>query len=157
MFRKKLSRRFRQWNTPSDASMLSTDTDRTDITARTNFTALTTSTRGTSYTTDTNPAEIGGIGRANITDSQADSVDVYREKVKSEDLRDLRELIRRRYALDVEIWEKKDIIYGSRPKVKELMDKSDAMLKQIEDIVRKLDSRDCFESDIEYKKALKIK
>jgi hypothetical protein len=82
---------------------------------------------------------------------------IVRSRIKPEKLRDLRELIRKRYALDVEIWEKKDIVYGSRSVVQELMDRSDATLREIEDIILDFDSRECFDSEMDHRKFQRIK
>jgi hypothetical protein len=73
------------------------------------------------------------------------------------ELRDLKELIRRRYALDVEIWEMRDVYECGRPKVREKMAKADATLKQIHNIVLEMNNPDLFEDPKDYKKLQTIK
>jgi DNA repair exonuclease SbcCD ATPase subunit len=54
-------------------------------------------------------------------------------------LRELRELIRTRYALDVEIWGLRMVRRPDRPIVEEMMEKSDAALLEIKKIVQAWD------------------
>ena len=56
-----------------------------------------------------------------------------------ETLRNLRELIRRKYALDVEIWEDRDIRKPLRYVVEEKMEKADALLHEILSVVKAWD------------------
>ena len=56
-----------------------------------------------------------------------------------ETLRNLRELIRRKYALDVEIWENRDIRKPLRYVIEEKMEKADALLHEILSVVKAWD------------------
>src|ERR1700744_4775210 len=107
-------------NSHSNTSIIYTSTDSTGLTTRTNSTAKTISTAKTPATAATTPLERGRTNEVEPSNLPTQYLGhEYREKVKSEELRHLRELIRRRYALDVQIWEKKDIVYGSRSVVQE--------------------------------------
>lgn len=72
-------------------------------------------------------------------------------------MRNLRELIRRRYALDLEIWNKRKVRNRDRPKVEEMMVRADALLAQIRATVDSMDSREYFTTDDDYKKFKQIK
>jgi hypothetical protein len=54
-------------------------------------------------------------------------------------LRELRELIRTRYALDVEIWDLRMVRRPDRPIVEEMMEKSDSALLEIKKIIQAWD------------------
>ncbi|KAF2792511.1 hypothetical protein K505DRAFT_326094 [Melanomma pulvis-pyrius CBS 109.77] len=79
------------------------------------------------------------------------------QKATKEEIRDLRELIRYRYALDVEIWNLRDVQDFNRDVVREKMRKSTAALGKIKRIVDNLDDRSYFSSDAEYEKLRQIK
>jgi len=59
--------------------------------------------------------------------------------VSPETLRELRELIRKRYELDVEIWSLRKVRKPDRPVVEEMMERSDAALGEIMNIVQAWD------------------
>jgi len=93
------------------------------------------------------PAAHGDLPRARIKNQLA----------TKEELRDLRELIRYRYALDVEIWNLRDVQEYNREVVREKMKKSTAALHKIRRIVDSLDNRSYFSSDVEHEKLKQIK
>jgi hypothetical protein len=68
------------------------------------------------------------------------------EKVKAEEIRELCELVRKRFSLDVEIWNLRYAKERDRNKVKEKIDKADAALAKIRRILASWDRRDLFES-----------
>jgi hypothetical protein len=68
------------------------------------------------------------------------------QKVKPEEIRDLGELIRKRYELDVEIWGLRQVKPRDRPIVEEKMRRSDAILKQIYRTIHNWNTPDAFES-----------
>lgn len=79
------------------------------------------------------------------------------EKIKPEEMRNLRELIRQRYAVDLEIWNMRKVRNRDRPKVEEMMVRADALLAQIRATVNSMDDREYFANDEEYKKFKQIK
>lgn len=79
------------------------------------------------------------------------------QKVIPEELRELRELIRHRYALDIEIWTLRNVRPRDRPVVEEKMRRADAALKKIRRIVLSLDSQEFFTSPKDYSKFQEIK
>ena len=79
------------------------------------------------------------------------------QRVSADELRDLRELIRHRYALDVYIWSKRYVKDFSRPEVEEKMRQADAALDSIKRRVTAWDRRELFASDLEYHKFCEIK
>ncbi|OCK87387.1 uncharacterized protein K441DRAFT_701265 [Cenococcum geophilum 1.58] len=79
------------------------------------------------------------------------------QKVTVEEFRELRELIRYRYALDVEIWGLRDVKPYSRDAVEERMRKADAALAKIQRTVNNLDKREFFSSHADYERLKEIK
>jgi hypothetical protein len=79
------------------------------------------------------------------------------QKVTAEELRELRELIRHRYTLDVYIWGKRNVKPFSRPEVEEKMRQADAALDGIQRRVKAWDRKELFASDTEYRKFAEIK
>lgn len=79
------------------------------------------------------------------------------QKVKPEELRHVRELMRRRYALDLELWELRnagDYDYEVHtPK----LEKADALLMRIQTIVFSMDHRDYFNNDSEWERFGELK
>jgi len=71
-------------------------------------------------------------------------------KVTAEEIRELRELVRQRYALDVRIWGLRDVLPATRPAVMRDMIKADALLVRIESLVKNMDKREYFENDRQY-------
>jgi hypothetical protein len=71
-------------------------------------------------------------------------------KVSPAELRDLNELIRQRYTLDIEIWGKRHCMPRDRPLVVERMIRADAALSKILGIVRAWDTPDVWESEADY-------
>ncbi|KAI9773909.1 MAG: hypothetical protein M1840_006135 [Geoglossum simile] len=78
-------------------------------------------------------------------------------KVKPKEIRDLRDLIRKRYELDVEIWDLRFVRPCDRHIVEDKMRRSDAALQKIRRIIRAWDSRDAFESLDDWEKLQEIK
>lgn len=68
-------------------------------------------------------------------------------KVQPEDIRNLCELIRQRYALDVEIWDLRHVKRRDRHLVEDKMRRSDAMLRKIYRTVCEWDNPKAFESE----------
>lgn len=79
------------------------------------------------------------------------------EKVTPEQLRDLRNLICYRYALDIEIWQLRDVQEYDRDIVREKMRKARAALRKIILTVESLDDRSYFSSEAEYSRFQQIK
>lgn len=71
-------------------------------------------------------------------------------KVSAFEIRSLNELIRKRYALDVEIWNKRHCASRDRKILLEKMTQSDATLVKIMNTIRKWDNRDVWESNEDY-------
>ncbi|KAF2188026.1 hypothetical protein K469DRAFT_628283 [Zopfia rhizophila CBS 207.26] len=85
---------------------------------------------------------------------------IYRakgKKVTAEELRDLRDLIRTRYALDVEIWNLRHVKAFNRQKVHDKMRRADAALAKIERTVLSMDHIEFFEDPADYRKLQDIK
>jgi len=80
-----------------------------------------------------------------------------RGKVTTKELFQLRELMRQRYALDLQIWDLRKARPGDRKIVEEKMKKADALLAQIRALVLSMDHRDYFKSDVEYRKLKEIR
>ncbi|PVH79234.1 hypothetical protein DL98DRAFT_632906 [Cadophora sp. DSE1049] len=72
------------------------------------------------------------------------------QKVTALQIRGLNELIRKRYALDVEIWNKRHCASRDRKILLEKMRQSDATLVKIMSTVRMWDTRDVWESNADY-------
>ncbi|KAF2650704.1 hypothetical protein K491DRAFT_697044 [Lophiostoma macrostomum CBS 122681] len=79
------------------------------------------------------------------------------QKVTAEELRELRELIRHKYKLDVYIWGKRNVKEFSRPEVEEKMRQADAALDAIQNRVEGWDKNELFGSDTEYRKFVEVK
>ena len=79
------------------------------------------------------------------------------EKVTSEELRNLHELLHQRYALDLEIWRVRKVAIHNMPLVEDRMKKADALLVQIRAMVLSMDHPDRFRTDAEYQKLTEIK
>lgn len=79
------------------------------------------------------------------------------QRITAEQIRELREHIRHRYALDIEIWRQRNIKEFKRNKLKENMRRSDAALEQIRKTLHDWDRREYFASDVEYRKFVEIK
>jgi hypothetical protein len=78
-------------------------------------------------------------------------------KVQPEEIRNLRELIRKRYALDVEIWDLRHVKPRDRHVVEDMMRRSDATLRKIYRTVCEWDSPNAFESQEDWAKLQDIK
>ena len=78
-------------------------------------------------------------------------------KVRPEELRELRELIRQRYALDLEIWGYRKVANNNRKFVQVKMERADAILDWIKLIISNMDRQDNFSNEEEYKKFEEIK
>jgi hypothetical protein len=68
------------------------------------------------------------------------------EKIKAEEIRELCDLVRKRFALDVEIWNLRYAKERDRDRVREKIDKADATLAKIRRTLASWDRRDMFES-----------
>ncbi|QDS73017.1 hypothetical protein FKW77_009130 [Venturia effusa] len=79
------------------------------------------------------------------------------EKIESKEIRDLCELVRKRYALDIEIWSLRDARNRDRGEVKALMVKVDAALARIRRTLDSWDRPDLFDSDSDWVKMQDIK
>src|SRR5438309_778197 len=64
--------------------------------------------------------------------------------ITAENIRELRELIRHKYALDIEIWKQRDVKEYSRDHCNENMRKSDAALITIKRTVQDWDRKEYF-------------
>ena len=79
------------------------------------------------------------------------------QKVSALEIRDLNELIRKRYALDIEIWSKRDCRPRDRKVVEDKMRRSDAALLKIMAIVEIWDKPDVWESQEDWRKMTNIR
>ncbi|KAH7419503.1 hypothetical protein BKA64DRAFT_650980 [Cadophora sp. MPI-SDFR-AT-0126] len=79
------------------------------------------------------------------------------KKVTPFQIRDLNELIRKRYALDVEIWNKRHCAPRDRKILLEKMRQSDAALVKIMSTVRLWDTRDVWDSNADYHRLKNIR
>lgn len=79
------------------------------------------------------------------------------EKVSSLDIRELNDLIRKRYALDIEIWADRDCMPCDRDLVKANMIRSDAVLEKIKTTVQLWNNCLLWESMSDWEKLQKIK
>jgi len=77
--------------------------------------------------------------------------------VQPEEIRNLGELIRKRYELDIEIWGLRDVGRRDRPIVEDLMRRSDAILSKIQRTIGGWDSPNAFESEADWDKMKEIK
>ncbi|KAH0558445.1 hypothetical protein GP486_004891 [Trichoglossum hirsutum] len=78
-------------------------------------------------------------------------------KITPEEVRDLGNLIRKRYELDVEIWGLRHVRPRDRPIVEDKMRRSDAILEKIRRTVDTWDRADVFESSGDWNKLQDIK
>lgn len=78
-------------------------------------------------------------------------------KVQPEDIRNLRELIRKRYALDIEIWDLRHVRLRDQYVVEDLMRRSDATLQKIYRTVCEWASPLAFDSQDDWAKMQEIK
>ncbi|KAF2630094.1 hypothetical protein BU25DRAFT_265504 [Macroventuria anomochaeta] len=79
------------------------------------------------------------------------------QKITAQQIRELRELIRYRYSLDIEIWRQRGVKEYKRDKLKENMIKSDAALGVIRNTLLEWDRREFFATDKEHQKFIEIK
>ncbi|OAP64494.1 hypothetical protein AYL99_00466 [Fonsecaea erecta] len=79
------------------------------------------------------------------------------QKVTPEELRRLRELMRQRYALDLEIWSLRKVGNYNKPIVEDKMRRADALLACIRATVASMDGRDYFHHEDDYRKLRDIK
>ncbi|KAF1843893.1 uncharacterized protein K460DRAFT_368758 [Cucurbitaria berberidis CBS 394.84] len=77
--------------------------------------------------------------------------------VTAENIRELRELIRYRYALDVEIWSMRDVKWYQRDTLHAKMTRSDAALTTIKSTLDSWDRPEFFETQDEYARFREIK
>jgi hypothetical protein len=73
------------------------------------------------------------------------------------EVRELHDLIRRRYALDVSIWGKQNCVPRNRPAVKEEMHRADAVLLRILSLVQAWDTPEAWESHADWQRLRAIK
>jgi hypothetical protein len=76
--------------------------------------------------------------------------------VSPETLRDLRELLRTRYELDIKIWNLRKVRKPDRPVVEEKMERSDAVLGEIMNIVQAWDGSESSWTPGEWEQAQEI-
>lgn len=77
--------------------------------------------------------------------------------ITADNIRELRELIRYKYALDIEIWKQREVKEYARDHCKENMRRSDAALVTLKNTLVAWDRREFFTSDDEYDKFRDIK
>ncbi|KIY02398.1 uncharacterized protein Z520_02536 [Fonsecaea multimorphosa CBS 102226] len=78
-------------------------------------------------------------------------------KIKPEELRRLREMMRQRYALDLEIWSLRKVGNHNKTVVEDKMRRADALLACIRATVCAMDDREYFNHEDEYQKIKEIK
>jgi hypothetical protein len=78
-------------------------------------------------------------------------------KIQPEDIRKLCDLIRARYALDIELWILRNALSCDRPLISQKCRRADAILRQIRQTVQAMDNEDFFGNKEEYEKFLQIK
>jgi hypothetical protein len=78
-------------------------------------------------------------------------------KVSPLEVRELHDLIRRRYALDVSIWGKQNCVPRNRPKVEEDMRRADAVLLRIMSLVQAWDNPQAWKSEADWQRLRAIK
>jgi hypothetical protein len=88
-----------------------------------------------------------------ISDNQV----VREPTIQPEEIRNLGELIRKRYELDIEIWGLRGVGRRDRPIVEDKMRKSDAILSKIQRTIVAWDSPNVFESAADWDKMKEIK
>ena len=79
------------------------------------------------------------------------------QKVEPRELRELCELIRKRYSLDVEIWSLRKTRLRDRHIVQDKMRKAEATLRKIDRIVDSWDTEDAFSTEQDLEKFRQIK
>jgi hypothetical protein len=79
------------------------------------------------------------------------------QKVSGVGIRDLNELIRKRYALDVEIWSERYCMARDCKVIEDKMRRSDAALARIMSIVRSWDRPEVWESDADWQRLRTIR
>ncbi|KAH0837642.1 hypothetical protein AYO21_09475 [Fonsecaea monophora] len=79
------------------------------------------------------------------------------QKVSPEELRRVREMMRQRYTLDLEIWGLRNVRNHNREIVEDKMRRADALLACIRATVTAMDGRDYFSRDDDYQKLREIK
>jgi hypothetical protein len=79
------------------------------------------------------------------------------QRITAEQIRELREHIRHRYALDIEIWRQRNVKEYKRKKLIENMRRSDAALEVIRRTLQDWDRREYFASDLKHQKFAEIK
>lgn len=79
------------------------------------------------------------------------------QNISPESLRALRELIRARYALDVEIWGLRDVRMPDRPIAEANMEKADAILHEIYAMVHAWDDTQTSWTPAEWEQAMEVK
>jgi len=79
------------------------------------------------------------------------------QKVGAEEVRDLCELIRKRYALDIDLWDLRQARERDREDVRKRIEKAEATLAKIRRTVEAWDRRDLFESDKDWRNFQNIK
>jgi len=93
------------------------------------------------------------FGQLEIAEDQA----VRKPAVQPEDIRNLGELIKKRYELDIEIWGLRNVGPRDRPVVEDLMRRSDAILSKIRRTISAWDIPDAFETAEDWDKLKEIK
>ena len=96
-------------------------------------------------------------GSAHLNGALAQLSSSLGQKVSGVDIRDLNELIRKRYALDVEIWSKRYCMARDRKVIEDKMRRSDAALARIMSIVRSWDRPEVWESDADWQRLRTIR
>ncbi|OQV06073.1 hypothetical protein CLAIMM_10705 [Cladophialophora immunda] len=92
--------------------------------------------------------------------SKADLLSAQRhkgQKVTPEELRRLREMMRQRYALDLEIWSLRKVGRHNKGVVEDKMRRADALLAGIRAAVGAMDGRDYFHHEADYQKLKEVK
>jgi len=79
------------------------------------------------------------------------------QKVKKEEIRELCELVRKRYALDVRLWHFKNARECDRPVIQADIIKADAALAKIRRILGSWDKRELFVTEAEWEVFQEIK
>ena len=78
----------------------------------------------------------GRLRREELESQRRREIEVKRMATSPEALQHLRELVRQRYELDMEIWQKRDVAVRDRPVIEQRMLRADMLLKEIQDTVR---------------------
>jgi hypothetical protein len=79
------------------------------------------------------------------------------QNIEPAEISELRELLRRRYALDMKIWSQRDSYTAKRPFTQREMLEADAILAKIKLILACMDKESLFETTAQYKKFKEIK